>query len=295
VDLRTAEDRPLSPAQAERVARLAEEHGEHLVRYVRARLDGWAYWAQAEDVAQDVWVAVARGRVPELLEESPDLPWPRLAATAKWAVLEAARTRGRREWLVWEGDDRSADEVLESLMGPGPDSTVCAVEELLEAEGGSATGWAPACYAERIAALSPRQREVLELRCDGMSQEAVAARLGISGAAVNTHMRAAVASLRGESSSLPDGWERVLHRLSSKLQRDMVRLIATGVSQREAARRLGISRNWGVTLYQRAVRSLREMVADHRMDPVPAAVPAGRSCASCTTGCRLRTGRKGGK
>ncbi|CAL9327317.1 sigma factor-like helix-turn-helix DNA-binding protein [Streptomyces sp. SudanB182_2057] len=312
VDLRTAEDRPLSPVQAERVARLMEEHGDHLVRYVQARLGGWAYWAQAEDVAQDVWLAVMRGRVPQLLEETPDLPWPRLAATAKWVLLESTTTKRRREWLVRvpEGDDRSADEVLEALAGPGPDGTVCAVEELLEAETGTAPGgWAPACYAERIAALPPRQREALELRCvEGLTTPAMAARMGVTRQSAEAALRKALTTLggsgrmpgartRGAGQPLPAGWEQVIERLPSERQRDVVRLRAAGRSFPELAEQLGIHRGWAHDLYTRAVRSLREMVADHRLDPVQAAPakprrprPADRSCTGCGTGCALRRG-----
>jgi DNA-directed RNA polymerase specialized sigma24 family protein len=283
VDLRTAEDHPLSPEQAERVRRLAETHGNHLVRYAAARLGGAAYWAEAEEVAQEVWVRVARGRVPELLTAEPDpYEWPRLAATARYAAMEAARTDRRREVAV------TNEETWERATS-GRDETVCAVLDLADPEGGP---WAPGCYADAIAALSPRQREVLALQCrDGMSQEAIAAQLGISRRAVQHNLEAAVTALRGQKSlPLPDGWERVVHRLPSKVQRDMVRLVASGVSQREAARRLGVSRNWAVKLYQRAVRALREMAVDHRMDPVPAAPVTGSSCTRCTTGCALRRG-----
>ncbi|MFE6316391.1 sigma factor-like helix-turn-helix DNA-binding protein [Streptomyces rochei] len=281
VDLRTAEDRPLSPEQAERVAALAAEHGDHLVRYAAARLGGAAYWAEAEEVAQEVWLRVARGRVPELLGAEPDpYEWPRLAATARYAAMEAARTDRRRETAA-------ADDLAWERVSSGRDETACAVLDL-DPEGGE---WAPGCYADAIARLTPRQREVLELQCrDGMTQAAIASRLGISVRAVQMHQQAAIAALRGDDTTLPADWEQVLHRLPSAAQRDMVRLVATGTSQREAARRLGLSRNHAVRLYQRAVRSLREMAVDHRMDPVPAAPATGSSCTRCTTGCALRRG-----
>ncbi|EDY53241.1 conserved hypothetical protein [Streptomyces clavuligerus] len=316
VDLRTAEDVPLTPVLAARVAALVEEHGDHLVRYVAARLRDaeWAYWARAEDVAQDVWLDVARGRVPELLEEVPDLPWPRLAAAAKWSLLDNTRTRRRREWLVRVPEDRSADEVLEALAGPGPDSTVCAVDELMEPEP-EPGGWAPACYAERIAALPPRQREVLELRCtEGMTTPAIAARLGISRQSVDRALRFAVTALgspgtvvrqrsRGAGQPLPAGWERVLDRLPNRTQRDVVRLRAGGASFGELGEQLGLHRGYAHELYTRALRSLREMVQDQRLDPVPAAparskpkphpAPAGCARTSCVSGCYLRTARTG--
>ncbi|MFF3558403.1 sigma factor-like helix-turn-helix DNA-binding protein [Streptomyces tsukubensis] len=315
VDLRTAEDVPLTPVLVARVALLVEEHGNHLVRYAQARLRDleWAYWVRAEDVAQDVWVSVARGRMPQLLEETPEFAWPRLASMAKLQILESTAARRRREPLVRvpAGDDRSADEVLEALAGPGPDTTVCAVEELLEEERPeTGAGWAPACYAERIAALSPRQREVLELRCvDGMTTPAMAARLGVSRQSVETALRNALTKLggsgrtpgartRGAGEPLPEGWERVLDRLPNATQRDVVRLRAAGASFAELAVRLDIHRGYAHQLYTRALRSLREMVADHRLDPAPAAPARSKpksapvpGCArtSCASGCYLRT------
>lgn len=279
VDLRTREDVPLSPEHAARVARLAREHGEHLVRYVAARLGGAAYWAEAQDVAQDVWVRVARGRVPELLEETPDAyEWPRLAATARYLAMDAARTDRRREWAA-------VDDAVWEQASSGRDETACGVLGLDPEDG----PWAPGCYADAVAALPPRQREVLEMRCrDGMSQDAIASRLGISRRAVQMHQQAAIDALRGRE-GLPEGWERIVHRLPSAVQREMVRLVASGVSQREAARRLGVSRSWAVELHQRAVRALREMVADHRLDPAPAPA-AFSSCTRCTSGCYLRAG-----
>ncbi|MFF9432061.1 RNA polymerase sigma factor [Streptomyces sp. NPDC014746] len=279
VDLRTAEDRPLTPEQAERVAGLAAEHGDHLVRYAAARLGGAAYWAEALDVAQEVWLRVARGRVPELLAPEPDpYAWPRLAATARYAAMEAARTDRRREAAV-------TDDLAWERVSSGRDETACAVLDL-DPEGGE---WAPGCYADAIARLTPRQREVLELQCrDGMTLAAIASRLGITTRAVQDRHQAAIAVLRGDDTNLPADWERVLHRLPSADQRDMVRLVATGTSQREAARSLGLHRTHAVRLYQRAVRALREMVIDHRLDPVQAA-PAAAGCSRpCATGCALR-------
>ncbi|MEV7660137.1 sigma-70 family RNA polymerase sigma factor [Streptomyces anulatus] len=283
VDLRTAEDRPLTAAQTVRVAELAAEHGDHLVRYVAARLGGAAYWAEAQDVAQDVWVAVARGRLPQIFEASDEYAWPRLAATARYAAMEAARTDRPREMAA-------LDETVWDQTTSGRDETACAVLDL-DAENGP---WAPGCYADVIAALSPRQREVLELRVrDAMTQEAVAARLGIGRRAVQLHEQAALLALRGGrvATTLPDGWQTVVDRLPSP-QCEMVALVASGVSQREAARRLGLSRNWAVRQYQRGVESVREMVIDHRMDPVQAAPAkkAGGCARPCATGCALRRG-----
>ncbi|MFE3152803.1 sigma factor-like helix-turn-helix DNA-binding protein [Streptomyces sp. NPDC059218] len=286
VDLRTAEDRPLTSEQAERVQLLAVEHGEHLVRYVAARLGGAAYWAEAQDVAQDVWVAVTRGRLPQLLTADDEYVWPRLAAAAKFQVLEAARTDRRREWAP---RDVEAWERTTS----GTDETECAVLALLEsADGGP---WAPADYADAIAALSPRQREVLELRCcEGMSTVAIGARLGISTSSASLHLRAAVERLGGtpakrqDRPSLPDGWERVLDRLASGLQRDVLRLAAAGASMRAIGRQLGVSDTTVRRTYQRAIDCVRQMLADRSADTTA----AGRS-RPCATGCVLRAARAG--
>ncbi|MFD9248230.1 hypothetical protein ACFV0D_41250, partial [Streptomyces sp. NPDC059556] len=98
-----------------------------------------------------------------------------------------------------------------------------------------------------------------------------------------------------EETSLPEAWERVVDRLPSAVQREVVRLVASGVSQREAARRLGLSRSWAVQLYQQSVKALRTMVIDQRLDPIPAEppklvkAPAAAGCSRpCATGCALR-------
>jgi RNA polymerase sigma factor (sigma-70 family) len=297
VDLRTAEDRPLTPGQSERVRLLAEEHGEHLVRYTAARLGGAAYWAEAQDVAQEVWVAVSRGRMPQLLADGDEYAWPRLAAAAKFQALEAARTDRRREWAprdveAWE------------RTTTGRDDTECAVLEFLEPADGE---WAPGCYADAIEALPPRQREVLELRCrEGMTQAAIAARLDVSVRTVQLDLQAAIERLGGSRlkprtgpAPLPEGWERVVDRLASEVQRNVVRLSVAGASMRAIGRQLDISDMTARRLYRRAVDAIGEMVADHRMDPVPAVEAAPkrahvhvhtctRGTQQCASGCFLR-------
>ncbi|RPK78692.1 RNA polymerase sigma factor [Streptomyces sp. ADI98-12] len=315
VDLRYAQDTPLAPGAAERVAELAAEHQDHLVRYIAVRLGGVAYWTAAEDIAQDVWMSVVRGRLPKLLEEDCEYVWPRLAAAAKYQILEATRLRDRPDWVVRvrDGDDRSPLDVLDALAGPGPDSTVCAVTDLLDEEG-SPPVWPPACYAEQIAALTPRQREVLELRCvEGMTTDTIAARLGIARQNVERALKLAVVALggsgkvagarsRGAGTPLPAGWEQVVNRLASGEQREVVRLRATGASFGEIAAALGRHRDYAHRVYTRAVALLREMDIDRRADPVepapvksaPSSRPATPSCSEthrCASGCYLRPAR----
>ncbi|MFC9410085.1 sigma factor-like helix-turn-helix DNA-binding protein, partial [[Kitasatospora] papulosa] len=218
-------------------------------------------------------------------------------------------TTRRRDWLVRvsEHDDRSPLDVMESLVGPGPDTTVCAVAELLE-ETGETPAWPPACYADQIAALTPRQREVLELRCvDGMTTDSIGARLGIARQAVESTLRKALIALggsgrvggqrsRGAGQPLPAGWERVLDRLPSQTHRDIIRLRASGASFAQIADEVGLHRSSAHEYYSRALLLIREMVVDHRLDPAPAApaAPAKSPAAAagcsrpCATGCALR-------
>jgi DNA-binding NarL/FixJ family response regulator len=52
-----------------------------------------------------------------------------------------------------------------------------------------------AAAADRLPALSPRERQILQLLADGMRNDAVALRLGIGAATVKTHVEHAMEKL----------------------------------------------------------------------------------------------------
>ncbi|MBK3647815.1 sigma-70 family RNA polymerase sigma factor [Streptomyces sp. MBT33] len=300
--------RGLAAAQAERVGRLATLHHRRLVHYLFVRVDDWQL---AEDLVQDMWLDLAM-RPYEMDEwagrEDADL-YPLLAWRAKRMIHQHLRLRRNELETVLgaapAGDVRSIEQRLDALAGPGPeDATHCAVEELL---GLADTGEISGCWSRALDALSPRQRQVIELLCEGMTQRAVAARMGDSQGNVGTHLRAALKTLRDpaeiarrlakrEAEALPGEWAQVIGRLPAA-QAEVVRLRARGLSNAAVARELGRTAASTYEAYKRAVRSLRLMVQERRMDPVQAAPAqkkgAGRCARVCATGCYLRTARTG--
>lgn len=298
--------RGLAAGQAERVGRLASLHHRRLVHYLYVRVDDWQL---AEDLVQEMWLELAMR--PYEMDDwagrgEADL-YPLLAWRAKRMIHQHLRLRmNEREAVLGSGragDDRSVEQRLDALAGPGPaDETECAVAELL----GETSEEFSACWAQALGVLSPRQRQVMELLCEGMTQRAVASRMGDSQGNVAAHLKAALKVLRNpeeiarrvqrqEADRLPKEWERVIGRLPAS-QAEVVRLRAKGVSNAEAARKLGRDASTVNEAYKRAVRSLREMAVDRRMDPVQA-VPAkskkgaGRCARACATGCYLRAAR----
>ncbi|MFE4177531.1 sigma-70 family RNA polymerase sigma factor [Streptomyces sp. NPDC056909] len=288
--------------------RLAAMHHRRVVRYVAVRVDDWVL---AEDLVQEMWLDLAM-RPYEMDDwesrEAADL-YPLLAWRAKRQIFQYRRRRmNERERLLGAaGDGRTVEQRLDELAGPGPgDATECAVWELLGlADSGEISG----CWARALGALTRRQREVVELLCEGMSQRAVAARMGDTQGNVSMHLGAALKTLRDpaeierrlrlqEEKRLPGEWERVVERLVPS-QAEVVRLRAGGLSNAEVADRLGKRAATTQDIYRRAVVALRLMVQERRMDPVQAA-PArpqekgARHCArACASGCYLRTARAG--
>ncbi|MFE2562142.1 RNA polymerase sigma factor [Streptomyces sp. NPDC059352] len=296
------------PAQgwAERAGRLAALHHRRLVRYLFVRVEDWQL---AEDLVQDMWLDLAM-RPYEMDDwagrEDADL-YPLLAWRAKRQIHQHLRRRmNERESVLGAGpagDARSVEQRLDALAGPGPaDEVHCAVEELL---GLVDVEEISGCWARALGVLSPRQREVIELVCEGMTQRAVAARMDDSQGNVATHLRAALRVLRdpaeisrrlakAEAEKLPEGWERVAGRLPAA-QADVVRLRATGLSNADVARKLGRTPASVYEAYKRAVPSLRLLLSKLRVDQAPA-VPvvqndAERCARACAATCYLRTAR----
>lgn len=264
-------DEPLGSADAERIGRLSALHHARLVRYLCGRI-GWDRRALAEDLVQEMWLELAmRPYQMEEWERGDETLFPLLAFRAKrqlyryWQVLS-----NERERVLGAGaaeDDRSSDERLEALADPGPDATVCAVLEALGETG--EPGWSP-CYAEAVALLPERQREVLELVCvEGTGVTAVAARLGLTQASVQDAYQRALATLRPllvgpaarTEQGLPVGWERVADRLPEH-QREAVELRAQGLTLREVAARLGTNSGVLCRTLRRAVAALEKALAD---------------------------------
>ncbi|MEU2856723.1 RNA polymerase sigma factor [Streptomyces syringium] len=280
VDLRVREDVPLSPEDAGRLARLVGLYDERLRRWARWALE-YRRDADAEDVVQNVWVRLSQRM--STLEGGDEALYPLIKAMAKYSLLEVTSNGRRREWAV-------EDETLVFLAGDTEqDTTVCAVLDLLD--GAGEPGWA-ACYADAIAALPPRQREVLEMRCvDGMTTTAIAARLGVTKQSVQYHLRKALDAMRPAAGApaetgLPVGYEAVLGRLTAG-QQEVIRLKLRGLSDREVERRIGYAQGTVHRAYESAQRSLRRMVREREADPVPAS--GARSCArQCADGCYLR-------
>lgn len=294
--------RGLSTGEGERVGRLAALHQRRLVHYLFVRVDDWQL---AEDLVQDMWVDLAM-RPYEMDDwagrDDADL-YPLLAWRAKRQIHQHLRLRmNERESVLSAGragDERDVEQRMDALAGPGPEDEVhCAVEELFGlGESGEISG----CWARALGVLSPRQRQVIELLCEGMTQRAVAARMSDSQGNVATHLRAALKILRDpeeigrrlarrESEALPGEWETVVGRLPA-VQAAVVRLRARGLTNADVARELGRTQPATYDAYKRALGNIRLMVQERLADPVatPAAPAGATGCArTCATVCALR-------
>ncbi|NEA14263.1 sigma-70 family RNA polymerase sigma factor [Streptomyces halstedii] len=306
VSARTGKRRGFRGDERERVGRLAGLHHRRVVLYLFVRVQDWQL---AEDLAQEMWLDLAM-RPHEMGDwagrEDADL-FPLLAWRAKRQIHHYLRRRmNERESVLGAGpagDGRGVEQRLDALAGPGSaDEVHCAVEALLglvDVEGFSE------CWARALGVLSPRQREAIELLCEGMTQRAIAARMSDSQGNVGTHLRAALRVLRDpaeiarrlakqEAERLPEGWERFVGRLPAA-QAEVVGLRAQGLSNPDVGRRLGRTTASVYDAYGRAVRALRRMAAQLVTDQAqeaPAAAKEPGSCArACASGCYLRTAR----
>jgi RNA polymerase sigma factor (sigma-70 family) len=316
-------DVPVPAEAAERLGRLVGLHHRRIVHYLFVRVDDWAL---AEDLAQDLWLDLAmRPYEMDGWNGTDADSFPLLAYRARQRIHQHLRLRmNEREQLLGAAradDDRSVEERMDALMGPGPeDETECAVLEMLGENEAPAFS---ACWARAMTVLSKRQRQVIELRCEGMTTRAIADRMGDSHGNVTTHLRAAVKVLRDpqeiarrlgrqEAERLPDGWEKVLAKLPSR-QAEVTRLKSRGWTVGEIARLLELDPSTVSKALRSAVRKLQEMVVDQRMDPVqapparekrpgsgvvrvPAPTPAATAqqksachfAPTCAAGCSLR-------
>ncbi|MFD5213017.1 sigma-70 family RNA polymerase sigma factor [Streptomyces anulatus] len=294
--------RGLSTGEGEQVGRLAALHQRRLVHYLFVRVDDWQL---AEDLVQDMWVDLAM-RPYEMDDwagrDDADL-YPLLAWRAKRQIHQHLRLRmNERESVLGAGragDERDVEQRMDALAGPGPEDEVhCAVEELFGlGESGEISG----CWARALSVLSPRQRQVIELLCEGMTQRAVAARMGDNQGNVAQHLRLALKVLRDPAEvrrrlakraaeELPGEWTTVVDRLPSA-QGAVVRLRARGLTNADVARELGRTQASTYESYKRAVANLRLMVQERRADPVAPAAPVQQKtgCArTCATVCALR-------
>lgn len=285
VDLRVREDVPLSPEHAARLARLVEMYDDRLRRKVRARLE-YKRDADAEDVVQETWLSLSQ--LMDKIQGPDEDAYPFIVSRARYVELELVWNKRRREWAAER-------DTLEWMAGAtAEDATACAVLELLD--DGDGPGWSP-CYADAVAALPERQREVLEMRCvDGMTTTAIAARLGVTKQSVQYHLRKALDALRPAvgapaEEGLPEGWQAMVHRLPA-MQQDVIRLKMQGLTDREVERRVGYSQGAGRRAYESAQRSLRQMARDRDAD-LPSLRSAGACARQCASGCYLRTARTG--
>lgn len=296
VDLRTREDVVLTPESAARLGRLVELYDARLRRWARWSLE-YKRDADADDIVQNTWLRLSQRM--DTLEREDEQLYPLIKSMAKFQMLSEVSTVRQREWST-------EDDALLWLAGATEDdTTACAVLDLLDGDQGP--GWS-ACYADAIAALPARQREVLEMRCvDGMTTPAIGARLGITKQSAQYHLRKALDALRPAvgapvETGLPEGYERMLDRLPAS-QQQVVRLVVRGgLTDAEIERRTGYAKGGGRAAYNSAVRSLRRMVRDHKATPAslrrtahdhePAPRPGPGVCADkCATGCYLRTAR----
>lgn len=276
VHLGRKDDAPVPADVAARLARLFELHGAGLVRYLCTRI-GWGRRALAEDLVQEVWLDLAmRPEQMTAWDGADEDLFGLLAYRAKQQVHRYLRlmSNEREQALGAAGDGREVEERLEALAGPGPDTTVCAVLELLGEEDRT-PGWR-ACFADAVAALPDAHREVLELACvEGMALRVIADRLGLSQASVQDRYRRALEALRPalearpqrDANGLPAGWESAVGALTGH-QEKVVRLRAQGRSQQAIAAEIGSNSGVVCRTLQRAVYRMElRLLADRQEQP----------------------------
>jgi RNA polymerase sigma-70 factor (ECF subfamily) len=171
----------------ELMARLASGHEDALVplhdRYaglvfglVARRLDRTA----AEEITQDVFVAIWRNARSYDPGRGPVRPW--LLRIAHARMLNEVRRRGRRPQCVADPDDRQLNAALDN--GPSPDEEVWRHDR-------------QAAVIAAVAALpTPQQQAVRLAWFEELSQQQVAARLGLPIGTAKTRIRAGKQRLR---------------------------------------------------------------------------------------------------
>lgn len=154
-----------------------------VLRYCRARIRGTVGGTSAEDLTQDICIAVLAA-LPRFRDRGrPFMAFVHGIASRMLADVQRSRTRHRVDPLGPDFDAESA--------GAGPDELALRRETRTELD-------------QLLATVTERAREILTLRIVlGMSADETGAVLGISGGAVRvaqhralTQMRAAVAPRR---------------------------------------------------------------------------------------------------
>ncbi|MFK0254911.1 response regulator [Streptomyces sp. NPDC090445] len=209
----TEPDRPARPALSDRPVRVLLADDEtmirHGVRLILRHADGIDVVAEARDGQQAVELAAAHHPDVVLL----DIRMPVCDGLAAIAPLLALDPAPRVVMLTTFGDDDNVVRALREgaagflLKDEGPQELISAVRaaaagdavlspgvtgavisRMLRSGGADHAGGAPA--DERIARLTGREREVLAMLGEGLSNQDIAARMGIGIGTVKTHVGA---------------------------------------------------------------------------------------------------------
>ncbi|WP_405506161.1 sigma factor-like helix-turn-helix DNA-binding protein [Streptomyces purpurascens] len=242
----------MTAEQSARLGSLYEQYGARMVRYSYSQLkrrgyDSASAWTVAEDIAQGMWVQVARdgARGPLLGDESlsEDSVRALLFYKTKHQVLGYVSGRAAGEVVVDFADPVTCNWLC-PLMPSG-----CALVEL------------PVYLATMVEALPEQERAALLLMLDGLDPRSMAEQLGCGDSTAVRMAESAVLMLQIDNpelsrepvalESLPQ-WEReALSELSPERRAALLRLESTtrqalllkhqGLSKREIVKRLGLS------------------------------------------------------
>ncbi|WP_422126921.1 RNA polymerase sigma factor [Streptomyces misionensis] len=230
MDRRTIEDRPLTAAQADRMAHLFREFNAWLVNIAVRRLEGKR--DLAEDLVQSVWLKASTGAQVAVftragLEDTE--AFRLLCQQLKWAISKHGLTPSNAREVAAED---------EQLVLSGPRTSLSPVEVAVVEERERSLSAQSLRLIDSLG-LRPVEREVLVLHCeDGQSLEALASRLGYSKTKVARALNRAYDVLRaahGIAPEEPEDPER------AAFERSVQRLRAQGVAFEAIARRLSCS------------------------------------------------------
>ncbi|MBC2904505.1 sigma-70 family RNA polymerase sigma factor [Streptomyces cupreus] len=264
----------LTPKQSERLAELyAEFGGGRLERYAARKLmnygmDRLQARELADDIAQDVWVAVARETTKPLMaadELSEDDRRIFLFGRVKTEVHQYFRRGSTSEFPV-------------DWTDPVTCNTLCPV-----LSSGCARTTLPAYLDAMVSKLPERERTALLLRLEGMPMRRVAERVGVSYPTANRLVETALLLIQIENpvlsadpvplESLPR-WEREeLARMSAAQRAALLRMdeisrralllhVGQDLNITEVARRLDVPRYQVLPVLGACATALRSLTAD---------------------------------